>query len=156
MARSKTTRLRRKAPSPMPALGPGLHAGWIELRGNGAFRVRTMTGERMSAVLGDDVDVALAEECLRASRLVILADTDRGPTILGALQTTRSLVREPDGTVSLKAKSIRLQVDESMVLEAGPVVLKLNADGTMRTEGNRMVIDMGSNVRVLSALVELP
>lgn len=153
MAKAATSKRNTEA---RPALGPGLHAGTIELRSGRSYRVRTTAGARLRAALGDGVDPGLADECLRASRLVILCDTERGPTIVGALQTTRSIVHEPDGTLAIEGKTIRLRAEKSLRIEAGPVSLTLDAAGTARAEGDRMVIDMSSNVRVLSALVELP
>jgi hypothetical protein len=155
-SKAKSSQARKKNPQKSPSLGPGLHAGHIELQSEERYQIRTLTGETFQAVLGDDVEPALAEECLRASRMVILCDTQRGPTIVGALQTSRSLVREPDGTISIEGKAIHLRAEQGVRIESGPVSLTLNKKGTMRAEGNKMVIDMGSNVRVYSALVELP
>lgn len=145
-----------KAPQARLVLGPGLHAAHVDLASPPAYRVRSLTGERFEAVLGDGVDPELVDECLRGARLVILGDTDRGPAILGALQTSRSLVIEPDGTAVLRAKGIRLQAEQTLVLEAGTTSIRIEESGAVRAQGDRMVIDMGSHVRVLSALVELP
>lgn len=152
-AKTSTTGPKSKRSS---ALGPGLHVAKIELRSGRSFRIRTLTGVRTKAVVGDEVDEALVEECLRGSRSVIVADTSRGPTILGALQTTRSMVHEPDGGLRIEGKEIRLRAGTRIVLEAGNCALRVENGGVMRAEGDRMVIDMGSNVKVLSALVELP
>jgi hypothetical protein len=159
MARVKSLaskRQERRAPRPEP-LGRGLHGGIIELQSGTSFRVRTLEGERLDAVLGDDVDVGLAEDCLRTGRMVILCDTPRGVTIAGALQTTRPFVKEQsDGRVCIEAGALELRAERGLVIECGPVALRMDTKGVMRAEGERMVIDMGSNVRVLSALVELP
>ena len=142
-------------------LGPGLHAAFIELRSQNSgaqdsYWVRTPDEQRFKAVLAYGIDPGLVAECFAAGRLVIVSDTPKGVAILGALQTTRSLTHEPDGTVSLQAKKIRLSADEGVVIAAGQTSLRMNKEGAMRTEGHRMVIDMSSNLRVLSALVELP
>jgi hypothetical protein len=147
---------KARKPKTNRALGPGLHALHIDLFADGECRVRTLTGERMRAVVGDAVDPALVEECLRFGRMVIGADTERGPTVIGALQTTRSLSHEPDGTVVLEAKEIRLRARERVRVEAGASSLSLQKAGRSNLRGERLVIDMSSNVRVLSALVELP
>ncbi len=146
----------RGAPQDRAALGPGLHGAHVELALGSTYRVRGLAGDRHVAVLGDGVDSALVDECLRGSRLVILADTERGIAIVGALQTSRSVVIEPDGTAVLRAKGIRLQADQTLVLEAGTTSLRVEASGAVCAQGDTMVIDMGSHVRVLSALVELP
>jgi hypothetical protein len=157
-SRTSTKRAPRKTPAPraLEALGPGLHAGFIEMSLDGTYGVRLASGARGTAVLGDGVEPELAEECKRDSRLVVLCDTERGPTIVGALQTARSVVRTADGALSISARTIRLQAEERLQIEAGRVALRVDKGGEMRAQGDKMVIDMGSNVRVLSALVELP
>lgn len=139
-----------------PTLGPGLHVAKLELRSGGSYRIRTLSGVRLKAVLSEEVDELLVEECLRGNRSVIVVETSRGPTILGALQTTRSVVHEPNGVLRIEGQEIRLRAGARLVLEAGVSSLRLDKSGAVRAEGDRMVIDMGSNVRVLSALVELP
>ena len=156
MAKTKSAAIERKTVRAAQPLGPGLHPAVIELRSGAAFRVRLMDDARRKAVLADGVDPRLVDECLRTGRLVILCDTKRGVTILGALQTAPSLAREADGTLTLEARTIRLRAEKNVVIEAGPSSLTLDRSGSVRAEGERMVIDMGSNVRVLSALVELP
>jgi hypothetical protein len=137
-------------------LGSGIHPAIIELHAPPSFRVRILSGPSAMAVLGDGVDPVLAMDCLRDGRTVMVADTSRGPTILGALQTTRGLERTPDGTLVVEAKRIRLRAKEAVVIETENASLRIRADGTVETEGEKMVIDMSSNLRVLSALVELP
>ena len=155
MAKAKTT--PKASPKNKPALlGPGLFAGFVELRTDRSFRVRLTDDRRIAAKLSDAVDPGLVEDCLRQGRMVIVADTAAGPAILGALQTSRQLTMEPDGTLSIEAKALRLVGEKAVSLECGPVSLRMESKGTLRTEGDRMVIDMSSNVRVLSALVELP
>jgi translation initiation factor IF-1 len=152
MARVRASR-RKEKPT---VLGPGMHAGVIEMHNEGSFRIRLLDGTRVKAALGDGVDPALAQECLRDGRTVMLAETSRGPVVLGALQTTRSLERTPDGTLVLEARRIRLRAQDAVIVQAGEASLRVQADGTVCTEGESMLIDMSSNVRVLSALVELP
>lgn len=144
-------------------LGPGLHGGVVEMAAAGAtgdapraYRVRLLSGERITAVRGDVVEEALVDECLRTGKLVLLADGERGPTIFGALQTSRGLDVDAEGHAVLRARTVRLQGDEGVVVEAGGTSLRLEESGAARMQGDRMVIDMGSHVRVLSALVELP
>ncbi|MDI1429100.1 hypothetical protein [Polyangium sorediatum] len=146
---------RAKKPAPA-ALGPGLFVGKIEFASDGAYRVRTADGRRVTAVLADEVEPAFAEECLRTGRTVFVTDTERGPTVLGALQTSRGLVREASGLVTLSAQDLRLRADRSITIESGQAALRLEKEGILRAEGERMVVDMSSLVRFLSALVELP
>ncbi len=152
---SRKPRLEAVPPA-QPALSPGLHGAVVELRTKTGFRVRSMAGERFAAVLGDGVEVELVDECMRTGRMAIVCQTVRGPTIVGALQTTRSIVRDANGAVTLDAREIKIRGKQRVLLQAGEVTLVLDESGRLRTTGERMVIDMSSNVKVLSALVELP
>jgi hypothetical protein len=97
-----------------------------------------------------------------------LYSTDRenkkhGPTatatdvlILGALQTQRAFHREPDGTLMIESERVELRGEKELRLRSGASALKLTEDGRVRINGHRMVLDVDTSVRVLSALVELP
>jgi hypothetical protein len=88
---------------------------------------------------------------------MIACDTERGVTIVGALQTAPSVEREPDGTLVLSGTRVRILAEKGVSVEAGAAAsMALESTGKARLAGDRMVIDMSSNVRVLSALVELP
>ena len=157
MARTKTTPARRRAPEPEPSLlGPGLHGAFLELLSGDTYRVRTAAGLRISAVLGDGVDPGLAEECLRAGTMVVLADTALGPAIVGALQTSRPVVRDANDALTFSARDIKLHADRGITLQVGAVSMHLDRSGAVRFEGERMVIDMAAIVRVLSAQMEIP
>ncbi len=146
---------RRRAPSP-EVLGPGLHGGVIELATEERYRVRTASGAHVSAGLLPGVQPALATECLRTGRMVIVVDTERGPAIAGALQTALAVERDADGVVSVDAREIRLRAERALLIEAGPVTIRADESGALRMEGDRLVLDMAALVRVLSARVELP
>lgn len=156
MVRGKAAmNLRRKAEPAV--LGPGLHLVTVELGAEGVASARTLDGRRLPAVVADEVDPGLVAECRRAGRPMIACDTRRGPTIVGALQTAPSVQREPDGTVVLEGPAVRIRAERALILEAGEgAFMALEGTGKARLAGDRMVIDMSSNVRVLSALVELP
>jgi hypothetical protein len=139
-----------------PKLGPGLHAARLELATERGFRVRTLTGERFAAECDDSVERELIEQCMRSNQFVILTDTDQGPLIVGALQTQRALHREPDGTLRIEAKKLELNAEESLRLQSSASSLELKATGKVRINGHRLLVDVDTNVRVLSALVELP
>lgn len=144
-------------PAPRPeTLGPGLHGGVIELSTDTHHRVRLLSGERVSATLAPGVQPALASECLRTSRMVLLIDSDRGPMIAGALQTSLAVERDADGVVAVSAREIRLRAEKALLIEAGPVTIRADESGALRMEGDRMVLDMAALVRVLSARMELP
>jgi hypothetical protein len=155
---SKKPRLRvAEAPDSRPeALGPGIHAGLIEPCAGATYRVRTLTGDRFSAILADGVDRALAEECLRDGRTVLLADSPRGVLVLGAVQTQKSAVREADGSVTIEGKDVRVRAERALVLDAGPVSIRAERNGVIRIEGEKMVVDVSALVRFLSARVEVP
>lgn len=144
---------RRSAPA---RLAEGLHAAKIELKGEGRFHVRTLDGARHVALLGDDFEPALADECLRTGKAVIICNTERGPVILGALQTSRAFERDASGVARFDADEIRLRAARAIVLQSGSVSLRLDQRGVVRVEGKKMVIDMSSLLHVLAAMVELP
>ncbi|MFO0590350.1 MAG: hypothetical protein U0441_22600 [Polyangiaceae bacterium] len=155
---SRASRTRAaKVPIEEPsALGTGIHAAVIEMRSESAYRIRTMTGERCPAHLADGMDPALAEECLREGRTVLVTESKRGVLILGALQMSRTPVREADGSVVIEGKDVRLRAERSVVIDAGPVSFKADRTGILRFEGEKMVIDVSALVRVLSARMEIP
>lgn len=161
------------APSDAP-LGPGLHpvvvqralppsplprSGLSSSRpagGSGGFQVVTLAGQSLEAKLGDGVARALAEQCLRTGRFMLAAQSPRGVLLLGALQTELGPETQPDGTLVIAAKRIELRAEEELRARGGTSALKLQAEGKVRLNGHRLTIDMDTNVRVLSALVELP
>ncbi|MFO0586101.1 MAG: hypothetical protein U0441_01115 [Polyangiaceae bacterium] len=155
--RAPESRRRGQARSPQPAtLGPGLHGGVIELATDASYRIRLLTGDRVSATLAPGVQPALAAECLRTGRMVLLVASDRGPMIAGALQTSLAVERDADGVIAVDAREIRLRAEKALLIEAGPVTIRADESGALRMEGDRMVLDMAALVRVLSAKVELP
>jgi hypothetical protein len=155
MARTKE-QARRAAQRVDEALGPGLHAATIEMKAGRAYRVHVADGRRLSATLGDHVEGALVEECLRTGREVILVATPRGARIVGALQTALPTERREGGVLTVRAEELRLQAGRRFVLEVGEVGVTAEESGLVRMEGNRMVIDMSAAVRILSASLELP
>jgi hypothetical protein len=159
MPRTKTENKQpsQRAPRRASGLGPGLHLVHVDLGSGQATTVRTLNGRRLTAAIADDVDTDLVDECRRKGRLMLACDTSRGPTLMGALQTRRTIEHEPDGSLVIAAKRVRIAADEGVSLEAGQSAsMTLSANGKARMTGDRMVIDMSANVRVLSALVQLP
>ncbi len=151
MAKAKTQARARST-----ALPPGLHVGLVEMAGETDIRVRLLDGTRTRAACDPSVDPALIGECLRTGRRVLLVAGKTGPTIIGAVQTSRSVEYDVDGRAVLRAREIRLRAEEGVSLETGTVSLRLESGGAVRIEGNRMVIDVSSLLKVLSAQVELP
>jgi hypothetical protein len=137
-------------------LTPGLHAAHVEMASDRSFRVRALGGQRMLAHLGDGVERALVEQCMRTGQLVIMTATESDVLILGALQTQQTFHREPDGTLRIESKRVEVLAEEELRLKTGASTLKLTQDGRVRIHGHRMLLDVTTNVRILSALVELP
>lgn len=156
MAKKEATPRKKKAPAAAVALAPGLHAGVIELRSDASYRVRLLDGSVVSASLDDEVDVELARECQRRGRKVIVVASERGPLIVGALQTSRPIAREVDGSLLISAKKIRLKADQALILESGDAALRLAPEGLLKLEGDKMLVDVGGLVRFLAARVEFP
>jgi len=160
-------RTRGTTPSPRraraSALGPGLHPGRIELasaEGNGerprSFRVRVQGGKLVSATLGPGVLPALAEECMREGRTVVLVDGPGGIQIAGALQTAPTLTPDAQGTLALEAKHLRVRAERSIAIEVPGGSLTMEQEGLVRIEGDKLVLDMAALVRIFSARVEIP
>jgi hypothetical protein len=145
-------------PSPTAeALGPGIHAGTVELGDGSSYRVKLLTGRRTTATAADGVSPRLLDECLGARRMVMLSDSDRGPVILGALQTAPTPHVDPtSGIFEVDATHIRLRADATITLTSGAASLTLARSGVTRLEGEQMVVDVGALVRFLTAKVELP
>jgi hypothetical protein len=156
LSRAATARDRRSPPHTAAELGPGLHLARVERILAGACAVRTLSGERLSAAIDEDVEPSLVAECLRNGRKVIVCVTAEGPTVMGALQTAPAITRAEDGKLSLEAKELRLRAERSLVIEAGPAALRVDGKGVLRLEGDRMSLDLGPLVRFLSGRVELP
>ncbi len=87
----------------------------------------------------------------------MLADGERGPLIVGALQTSLvPQIHEETGAFEVDATQIQLRADATIVLQVGATSLRLSKSGIARIEGEQMVIDVGALMRVLATKVELP
>jgi hypothetical protein len=98
----------------------------------------------------------LLEDCVRRQRLVLIADSPTGPQLLGAIQTELSPSTDHNGRLCLNAQSVEITAQERVVVVAGETQVRLNADGRLRLQAERSVIDSSAGLKVLSALVELP
>ena len=137
-------------------LGPGMHLCRVERRLGKSLEVRTADGVRHTAVLARGVDPSVADAALRSGSPVVIVDGSRGPEIAGALVTALPIAPDADGRVTVDAREIRLRAAESISIDVGDARLSADRAGVVRLEGDRMVIDMGALVRVLSSRVELP
>jgi hypothetical protein len=136
-----------------PALTPGLHAASIELASRGTYRVRTATGEHVRARLAPGVDPALAEECLKHRRTVLVSAHPAGPLIVGALQVAAS---ERPEKLRIEAGEIELCAGKTIVLRVGKSLVVIDERGAIQMVGDGMTMRMAKAVRVRSANVELP
>ena len=155
MAKARSREIR---PAP---LGAGLHAGRVQCvlasrHVTPRYRVELATGRVITASLDEAVSPALAEECLRQRRTVVLVDGARGPVIAGALQTSPGVAADAHGTLVLDARQVRVRADRSLVLEVPGASLELGRGGEVRFEGDKLVLDMAALVRILSGKVEIP
>jgi len=144
---------RRRRVAAEPALPAGLHAATIDLAAKGTYRVRLATGERIKARLGNGVDPALAEECLKDRRTVLVTAHPDGPTIVGAVQVAASTRPE---RLRFEAGDIELCAATSIVLRVGKSLVVLGEDGVMQMVGEKMTLRMAKTIRALAANVELP
>ena len=138
------------------ALGPGIHPGVVELEANGSYRVALLAGGHVRARLDKGLSRRFVDECMRTGAKMLLHDTPRGPEILGGLQAPRELPGEEEDSVELRGKTVRLWAAEEIVLSVGKTTLRLDKTGAARFEGRKLVLDIASLIRLLSARVELP
>ncbi|EYF08510.1 hypothetical protein [Chondromyces apiculatus] len=156
MTKTATLARRERERERAATLGPGVHLATVEMRAGDTYRIRTTAGARLAAVLADGVEPALIDDCLRHGRMILACDTERGPTIVGAVQTTRSVGVDEDGALAFAAKSIRLKAEQTLRIEAGPIAITVDKAGVLRLQGDKMTIDMGTLIRLVSTRVELP
>lgn len=136
-------------------LGAGLHAATIELCGRGTYRVRTAGGIRARATLAEGVSAALADECRRTRRTVLVTETAEGVAIVGAIQTQPSPEGKPE-RLRIEAKELELGAERAIVLRVGKALLVLDESGTIRLAGEGVSLRAAKAVRVLAPSVELP
>lgn len=137
-------------------LGPGLQMGVIELLAGDSYGVRLLDGRRTSARRSPYVHVALVEECLREQRPMLLSDGAKGAEIVGALQVAPSIAPDIDGNLNISARQLNLKAENGVRVESGRSELRLGEDGRVRLTAERAVLDVASNLRIYSSLVELP
>jgi hypothetical protein len=144
---------------PSLRLPPGLHGGFIDSYDarDGSLRVTLLDGRRTRAVLAPHVQRGLLDQCLSHRLMVLLSDAEV-PMVVGALQTAPAPFVDHDGTLSLEAKRIRLRASQELRLEAGAnsVLIEMDEDGKLKLRCERGVFDVAANLRIYSALVELP
>jgi hypothetical protein len=138
------------------ALGPGIHPGVVELEANGSYRVALLAGGHVRARLDKGLSKKFVDACMKTGTRILLHDTARGPEILGALHAPRELSEGEEDAVELSGKTVRLRAAEEIVLSVGKTTLRLDKTGAARFEGRKLVLDIASLIRMLSARVELP
>lgn len=134
-------------------LGPGAHFAKLSKKlEDGRFEAHLLTGEMFEASLSPEVDVALADQCMRdqANVLVGRMGGGRGDEIVmfGALQTKVEEAHKPD--------EVRIEASRRIVLSAGKSRIELGADGKMKLVGNDVTLDAPREIRLASAHVEIP
>jgi hypothetical protein len=155
MGERKNVSTRRRGEK-KAVLGPGVHPAKVELHAGTTATVRLLAGDRLTVEIAPEVEPAFVAECLREGRTVLLAQTETGPTLVGALQTTRAVGHDVDGVLEIDAREIRMYAGRGFSLEVGSSAVRAEPNGTLRLEGERLTVDVGSLVRFLSARVELP
>ncbi len=138
------------------SLGPGMHAGTVELVADGTYRVALAAGGHVRARVEKGLSPRFVEKCMRTGQKMLLMDTPRGPEIMGALHAPRELPGGEEDSLDLKGKTIRIRASEEVQIQVGKSMLKLDKHGAVRLEGRRMVMDVAALLRILSARVELP
>jgi hypothetical protein len=148
-----------EAELPTVRLGPGLHGGFVEARDarEGALRISLMDGRATRAILAPHVHPDLVPQCMSLRTMVLLAD-GHPPVVVGALQTAPAPIVDRDGALTIAAERIHLRANQELRLETGEnsVLIEMGADGKVRLRCERGVFDVAANLRIHSALVELP
>ncbi|MGH7298722.1 MAG: hypothetical protein ACRELB_27525 [Polyangiaceae bacterium] len=134
-------------------VGPGLHLGKVELRAGAKYVVRMMSGEHVSARLDAGISPEFVDDCLRAGRRLLVADSERGAVIVGALERPPPPTRK---SVTIEGETLHLRADQELIIQVGKFGIRLDATGAAKITSRQLVIDAASLVRLLSARVELP
>jgi predicted polyphosphate/ATP-dependent NAD kinase len=158
MAKTGNDKLKKRAPRASSALlAPGVHPARIEMRAGVRFQVRTLDGLRVEARLAPEVEDAFAEECMREHRTVLVSPGGEGSAVLlGALQTSRGVLRDRHGLTRIDGKRIELEAEDGLVLRVGKSKILLDRQGTVKVVGRKMTMDVSDLVQVLSLLCKLP
>lgn len=138
------------------ALPPGIHGAVLVGREGSGFTVRTLDGQIWKAACGDQVEDAFVEECLAERRTILVSPSAEGVTILGAIQSRRTVVRDGHDTVRVEGRRIEIDAKDGISLKVGKSALRLDPHGNVRVVGQKMTMDVAELVRVLAALCELP
>lgn len=145
------------APASSPRLRiAGIDAATIEARDGDGYTVRLSNGELAPATLGRGVKRALADECLREGRTVLLCWQGDDAVLLGALQTDASAVTLRDGVVTLAGDEVRLEATQRVQLEAGASRIVLTDNGKLHIWGERLTMHIASLIKLVASKVELP
>jgi hypothetical protein len=141
-----------KRPAARKSVGPGLHLGKVELASDGAYVVRLMNGERVTARLDTGIAPDFVDQCTRSGKRLVVADGERGAVIVGALERPSS----SPSAKTVHSETLHLRVDKELVIEVGKYGIRLDGSGAAHVKTRQIVIDAASLARFLSARVELP
>lgn len=150
----RSARARKQA---APALAPGIHLGRIEMLSGAVYSVSVGPRRSVMVELAEGFEAAFAEECLREQRPVIVSVDEDGRAVLaGALQTTRGVSRDREGSARIEATRLDLRAEEGATIAVGRTLLRIDRRGAVKIVGDKMTLDITEVVRVLSARCELP
>jgi len=123
----------RSEPHPV-ASAPSLRtARVLSVRGREAQIAYRGRGAAAAATIDDGVDQELVARALAGGdRVLVEADPELGPVIVGVVQT-----RVPD-TIEIKARKVVLEADEELLLRAGRGALRIREDGDVELVGSRI------------------
>ncbi|MEM1035018.1 MAG: hypothetical protein AAGN82_32055 [Myxococcota bacterium] len=133
-----------------------LDVGWIVAREAPGYLVRLGDGAEHHATLGAGVLPALADECVREGRPVLVRASDDGWVVLGALQTAPSAAVVRDGVVTVTGREVRLEAEAELLVEAGPTRLRLDRRGRVSLSAERLTMRVASLIKLIASKVELP
>src|SRR5262245_37589310 len=120
-------------------LAPGMHLGRIEMQSGAVYSVSVGSRQSAMAELAEGFEAAFAEECLREQRAVVLAVSDDGKAVLaGALQTSRSISRDREGSARIEARRLDLRAEDGATIAVGRTLLRIDRQGAVKIVGDKM------------------
>lgn len=141
--------VRMRASVSAGELGPGAHFAKLSKKlEDNRFEAHLLTGEVFEASLSPEVDVALADQCMRDQANVLVGRAGSEIVMFGALQTKVQDAPRPE--------EVRIEASRRIVLSAGKSRIELGADGKMKLVGNDVTLDAPREIRLASAHVEIP
>lgn len=148
---------RERAEPPLPRVvytePPFVLGQVVALAGDNRVTVR-INGEVRDAALDASVDPQLLQEAIRSGARVVV-ETGVTPLVVGLLCTQRALTIDRSNRVSARLESLKLDVQEKLLLKTPLSFLKMDARGEVELFGERLVSRARKLAKILAAHISL-